>query len=80
MVGLHYRYVFLNNKLLHGWHVHISVLKKFVEPTFLIVAQGLHSRNHVNIGEYIRAHKWKTCDMLFHKVFAYFYLTSPSYK
>jgi hypothetical protein len=51
-----------------------------MEPTFLVVAQGLIQESHVNIGEYISASKWRTCEASFHKILAYSCLTSPSYK
>jgi len=51
-----------------------------MEPTFFVVAQGFIQESHVNIGEYIRACEWRTCEAFFHKVLAYSYLTSLSYK
>jgi hypothetical protein len=38
-----------------------------MEPTFLAVAQGLIQESHVNIGEYIRASNWRTCECPFIK-------------
>jgi hypothetical protein len=51
-----------------------------MEPTFLVVAQGVIQESHVNIEEYTRASKWRTCEAFFHKVLAYSCLTSRSYK
>jgi hypothetical protein len=36
-----------------------------MEPTFLALAQGLIQKSHVNIGEYIRASNWRTCECSF---------------
>jgi hypothetical protein len=41
--------------------------EKILEPTFLAVAQGLIQKSHVNIGEYIRASNWRTCECSFIK-------------
>jgi hypothetical protein len=38
-----------------------------MEFTFLVVAQGLIQKSHVNIGEYIRASNWRTCACSFIK-------------
>jgi hypothetical protein len=66
MLGVYCRHL-LNNKLLHGWHLHIWVMRKFMEPTFLVVVHALIKKSHVNIGKYIKANNWRTCECYFIK-------------